>query len=107
MGKKATCVADEGLVSRPDQEVIEFARGANAVLVTADGRIKVRKHERAALQTAGISVVEFVFPDGYSLWERFQLAVNKWLEIEAKLQTTGYVVVRPRSVKSLSEDSRR
>lgn len=107
MGIASTCVAEEGLTSRPDREVIDFACGANAVLVTADGHMKIRKHERAALQEAGISVVEFVFPDGYTLWERFQLAVNKWPDIEAKLQNTGYVVVRPRSVKSLSEDSRR
>lgn len=107
MGIESTCVADERLTSRPDQEVIEFVHRANAVLVTADRRMKVGRHERAALQATGISVVEFVFPDGYSLWERFQLVVNKWCEIEVKLQTTGYVVVRPRSVKSLSEDSRR
>jgi hypothetical protein len=107
MGIKSTCVADERLLSHPDEELMAFARANDATLVTADGQMKVRKHERAALVASGISVVEFIFPDRYSMWERFQLMVNKWLEVEARLAEDKYLVARPRSVKSLREERRR
>lgn len=107
MGKVSTCVADEGLQSKSDEEQLQFAAAGSHVFVTADTMIKVRKHERAALLSAGVQVVEFVFPDRYTMWERFQLMVVKWEQIEALLQTERYVVVRPKSVNSLTKELKR
>lgn len=54
-----------------------------------------------------MKVVELVFPQRYGLWERFKTLVNKWEQIEAMLPVEDYVVVRPNSVKSLSDERRR
>lgn len=107
MGKPSTCVADEGLQSKSDEEQLAFAAANGCVFVTADTRIKIREHERAALLEAGVQVIEFNFPKNYSMWDRLKLMVNKWEGIESKLASTDYVVVRPNSVKSLAEDRRR
>jgi len=100
-------VHDEGLQSKSDEEQLSFAASEGYVFVTGDTRIKVRKHERAALIASGVKVVELVFPQNYGLWSRFRVLVNKWEQIEAMLATEDYVVVRPNSVKSLREDTRR
>lgn len=107
MGVDSTSVADEGLRSKPDTEQLKFAADNNHVFVTADTRIKIRKHERAALQSAGVKVIEINFPKSYELWDCFTMLVDKWPEIERRLQSEDYVVVRARSVKSLKEDSRK
>jgi len=107
MGKASTCVAGEGLKSKSDAEQMQFAADGGYVFVTADTRIKIREHERAALLQAGIKVIEFNFPKNYSMWDRLKLMVNKWEQIEIKLASTDYVVVRPNSVKSLAEDRRK
>jgi hypothetical protein len=107
MGLVSTCVSDEGLAGKPDVEHLKFAADNGHVFVTSDTRIKVRKHERAALMAAGIQVVEVVFPKSYKLWDRFKLLVNKWPDVVSRLRSTDYVVVRANSVRSVREDERR
>lgn len=107
MGKESTCVVDEGLRSKTDEEQLQFAATGDYVFVTADTRIKIREHERAALLEAGVKVIEFNFPKSYTMWDRFKLIVNKWEQIEVKLDSTDYVVVRPNSVKTLAQDRRK
>jgi len=103
-------VCDVGLRGKPDEEQLRFTASQSAVFVTSDKRIKNREHERAALLESGVSVVEVSFPDAYSLWDRFRLIVNHWEKAEALLlAATGqeYVVMRPKSVRTLAEDKRR
>jgi len=107
MGEESTCVHDEGLASQSDEDQLRFAADGGYVFVTADTRIKIRAHERAALIESGVKAVEFAFPSNYTMWDRFKLMVNKWPQVEEKLRTTDYLVVRPNSVKTLAEDRRR
>jgi len=107
MGIESTCVADEGLRSRTDEEQLGFAAAHGYVLVTSDRHIKIRKHERAALLESGVKVVEVACPSSYGLWDIFKVLVNKWELIEAKLGSEDYVIVRPQSVRSLQEENRR
>jgi hypothetical protein len=103
-------VCDCGLEGKPDADQLNYAAGLGAVFVTSDKRIKNPKHERAALLSAGVSVLEVSFPDSYSLWGRFKMLVNQW-EAAACLLAQGsgqvYVIVRPRSVRTLGDEERR
>jgi len=99
-----------GLQGKPDEEQLTYTASRGAVFVTSDKRIKNRKHERAALLASGVSVLEVSFPDSYSLWDRFRLVVNHWESAEALLLAADgqeYVILRPRSVHRLAEDTRR
>lgn len=107
MGETATCVADKGLSGNTDADNIEWARRRDAILVTADSRILVRKHERAALEQAGISVIEFNFPNKDQGWERFRMMVNKWQEIKKVLNQSNYIIVRPKSIRTLDAERNR
>lgn len=100
-------MADEDLRSKSDEEQLRFAAAGDYVFVTADTRIKIREHERAALLETGVKVIEFNFPKTYTMWDRFKLMVNKWEQVEVRLCSAEYVVVRPNSVKTLAEDRRR
>ena len=107
MGKESVCVQDEDLRSKPDEEQLAYAAAGGYVFVTGDARIKVRKHERAALLASGVKVVELVLPQNYGLWDRFKVLVKNWELVEQMLEAEDYVVVRPNSVKSLREDTRK
>ena len=54
-----------------------------------------------------IKVVELVLPQNYGLWDRFKVLVKNWELVEQMLEAEDYVVVRPNSVKSLREDTRK
>jgi hypothetical protein len=102
-------VVDLGLAGKPDEEQLRAAASRGDIFVTSDKRIKNREHEREALLESGVSVLETSFPDSFSLWDRFKMLVNHWEKAEALLSAaTGqeYVVVRPKSVKTLGEDRR-
>ena len=89
-------MCDCGLKGKADEEQLTYAASRGAVFVTSDKRIKNRKHERAALQSSGVSVLEVSFPDSYGLWDRFRMLVNQWESAESLLAGESQPGIRRR-----------